>query len=277
MYAEHTNIFTSFEIIMWIVIGIVSIIMLWRIFVDEDWPGPMVLVPLLNLFVLGTIIFRVGWWGLRHTLKEVILIAILTVASLIFMPEIVESSPTLSAIIILMPPSIIGGYLITRKLGCHSYNLYIPAATIVFSIIAMIGVFILLMILAIKSLGAEGIHKLVTETVPGIKNVEADTVLTIFNMGIYVIVLIAITSVPSIFVCSVIGAWIGERIRLQFSHTPPDEGFMKIDNRIPSKPLIDTSTSDNSPVRFRPKNSAEEPTTTEKQPEKMTILEKLKS
>ena len=184
MYAEHTNIFTSFEIIMWIVMGIVSIIMLWRIFVDEDWPGPMVLVPLLNLFVLGMIIVRVGWWGLRHTLKEVILIAILTVASLIFMPEIVESSPTLSAIIILMPPSIIGGYLITRKLGCHSYNLYIPAATIVFSIIAMIGVFILLMILAIKSLGAEGIHKLVTETVPGIKNVEADTVLTIFNMGI---------------------------------------------------------------------------------------------
>ena len=133
------------------------------------------------------------------------------------------------------------------------------------------------MIFAIKSLGAEGIHKLVAEIIPGIQDVDADTVLTIFNMGLYVVVLMAIASIPSVFVSGVIGAWIGEKIRLQFSHTSPDDGFMKIDNRVPPKPLIDTSITGNSPVRFRAQNTAEEPATTEKQPAKMTILHKLKT
>lgn len=277
MYAKHTNIFNPFEIFMWIVMGIVSIILLWRTFEDEDWPGPLVFVPLLNLVVLGIIVARVGWWALRHTLKEVILIAILTVVSLHFMPVIIESCPTLSGIIMLMPPSIIGGYLVSRKLGCHSYNLCIPAATITFTIIAISGIFILLMTLAGKSLGSERIHKILAEAIPVINDANADTALSTFNFGLYVIALIMIFSMPVFFVNGVIGAWIGEKIRLQLPHTPPNDDFMKIDNRVPPRPLVDRSTSDNCPLRPRARNSSQTPTTTEKQPVKTTILDKLKT
>jgi hypothetical protein len=277
MFAEYANIFTPLEIFMWALLGIVSIVLLWKIFEDEDWPGVIVLIPIFNLIVLGIIIFRVGWWGLRHTLKEVILISILTVLSLFFIPELVGSSLTLSAMIQFMPPSIIGGYLVARKLGCHSYSLYIPAATVVFTISILLGISIFLMVFAIKSLGAQGIHKLVAEIIPGIQDVDADTVLAVFNMGLYVIVLIAIASIPTVFVTVVIGAWIGEKLRLQFSHaSPPDNGFMKIDNRVPPRPFIDVSGSINSPLRSRAKNTTEEPAPTE-QPAKVTILDKLNS
>jgi hypothetical protein len=276
MYAEHASITILSEIIMWTVTGILSVALLWRTFEDEGWPGVLAFFPLINLIILGIIIVRIGWWSLRHTLIEIILITILTIASLYFMPVMVKSCPTLSAIIILMPPSIIGGFLVSRKLGCHAYNLYIPAATITFPFIVITGIFILLMIFAIKSLGAEGIRKILVETVPGIKEVDAETALSIFNMGLYIVVLIMITSVPAIFVYGIIGAWIGERIRLQFSHTPPNEVFMKIDNRVPPRPLVDISTSINSPLRSRARNMAKEPATT-KRPAKMTIIDKLKA
>jgi len=165
----------------------------------------------------------------------------------------------------------------SRKLGCHSYNLYIPATIVAFSILAMTGIFTLLMIFAIKSLGAEGIQKILAGTAPGIKDADSETALKIYNMGLYIVVLIMIASIPAFFVYGVIGAWIGEKIRLQFPHTPPDEDLLKVDNEVPPRSLVDISTSINSPLRSRAKNTAEEPVTTEKQPVKMTILNKLKA
>jgi len=276
MFAEHAGITFLLEIFMWIVTGIATVVLLWKTFEDEGWPGILALLPIINLIVLGMIMARVGWWALRHTLIEIILITILTIASLYFMPMIVKSSPTLSGIIILMPPSIIGGFLVSRKLGCHSYNLYIPAATITFSILGMTGIFILLMTFAAKSLGAVGIHKILSQAVSVTKDMDADTALTIFNTGLYIIVLITIASIPSLFVCGIIGAWVGEKIRLQFPHTPTDEVFIKIDTKIPPRPMVDVSTSINSPLRSRAQNTAQEPANTKK-PAKMTIIDKLKA
>jgi len=277
MSPENTFEITLLEVFMMFAMWIVSIILLWRIFDDEDWPGWLAIMPIFNLIVLGMIIARAGWWGLKNTLKEIILISVLTVACLIFIPTIVESSPTLSGFIILMPPSIIGGYLVSRKLGCHSYNLYIPASTLVFSIVAMIGIFVLLIVLSMKSLGANGLQELLSKDMPILRTVDAEYVVMILNMGIFILVLMSLTSLPSLFVCGVIGAYVGEKIRMRLSPSGPAGGYIDIHKPVPSKPLVDTRISGNSPLRFHAQDAAEGPGAGKKPPEKMTILEKLKA
>jgi hypothetical protein len=266
-----------FDVFIQFNLWVVSVILLWRIFDDEDWPGWAAIVPIFNTVVVVVIATRTVMWALKNVLKEVILIAVLTIVCIILIPAVSSSSPTLSGFIKLIPPSILGGYLLARKLGSDEYNLYVPAAVTMFCAVFMIGLFIFLMILAFQILGAEKIQEILSDETTQSYALDADMMQDILSMGIFMLIVSTVASVPCFFVCGVIGGWIGEKIRVRFSKAGPLEGYEEIRGPSPSKPVIDTSVGVNSPLRFRARDAAEEPTAEEKPPDEMTILEKLKT
>lgn len=266
-----------FDIFIQFIFWIVTVILLWKIFDDEDWPGWGAIVPIFNTIIVGVIATRTILWGLKNVLKEVILIAVLTLVCIVLIPVVSSSVPTLSGLIKLIPPSIVGGYLLARKLGSDEYNLYIPGAITLFCAVFMICLFICVMILALEILGAEEIQKILSGDTTQRYTLDADMIRNILSMGIFMLIVSMIASVPCFFACGVIGGWIGEKIRARFSKAGPLKGYEEIRGPSPSKPLVDTSVGVNSPLRFRTPDAAEEPTAEEKSPDEMTILEKLKT
>ncbi len=277
MYPESIYGVDIFECFMQFILWSVTIFILWRIFENEDWPGWTATVPIFNVVVVGTIAARAGWWAVRNTLKEVILIGLLTVACLMFIPGIVEASATLSVFIKLMPPSIIGGFLLAKKLGRDDYTLYVPSTVIAFAVVILIGISISVTIFAIRFLGAEGVQTVLAESEPKLGNVNTDILMAMLNFGIFISILSTIAGIPCLFVCGFIGAWIGEKIGVRFLTSDPDIAYAEICTPVPSEQLFDSTIAENSPLRFRAQNAAEESKTEEKTQEEIADLEKLKA
>jgi hypothetical protein len=67
-------------VIIGIVLGIISIIALWKVFQKAKQPGWAAIIPIYNVYVLLKVVGRPGWWVLLYLIPFVNIIVHLVVA-----------------------------------------------------------------------------------------------------------------------------------------------------------------------------------------------------
>ncbi len=226
------------------------ILALWIIFTKEGWPLWAAVLPFCNLFVITIIIVR----AIRNavsTLKESLFVLTLSIVSMVLILKFATKNQTSVAFMSMLLVAAIGGFIFSWRFGNDDNNVYIPATLNVLTAIVTIGIGIVILVHSVNLHGEAHLNDVLLQEFLKCHGITTRDLYKTLSMGIFLLVVSLMLSVPYLFAFCAIGAWIGKTIKRIIWVIPR---FYK-----------------------RIKSAQTKLTMLEKQPEDMDIIEKLQS
>jgi len=188
------------------------ILALWIIFTKEGWPGWACVLPFCNLFVITIIIVR----AIRNavsTLKESLFVLTLSIVSMVLILNFATRNQTSLAFMNMLLVTAIGGFIFSWRFGNDDNSVYIPAVLNILTIIVTLVIGIVLLIIGVNLHGEAHLDDVLLQELLKCHGITTRELYNTLRMGIFLLVVSFMVSVPYLFAFCVIGAWIGKIIQ----------------------------------------------------------------
>ena len=189
------------------------ILALWIIFTKEGWPGWACVLPFCNLFVITIIIVRTIRDDVTSTLKESLFVLTLSIVSMVLILNYATKNQTSITFINMLFVTATGGFIFSWRFGNDDNNIYIPAALNVLTVIVTVGIGIVILVNGVNLHGEAHLDDVLLQDLLRYHGITTRDLYKTLRMGIFLLVVSLMLSVPYLFAFCAIGAWIGKTIK----------------------------------------------------------------
>jgi hypothetical protein len=189
------------------------ILALWIIFIKEGWPGWACVLPFCNLFVITIIIVRTIRDEVTSKLKESLFVLTLSIVSMVLILNIATKNQTSIAFMNMLFVTAIGGFIFSWRFGNEDNSVYIPAALNVLTVIVTLCIGIVLLVIGVNLHGEAHLDDVLLQELLKCHGITTRDLYKTLRMGMFLLVVSLMLSVPYLFAFCVIGAWIGKTMQ----------------------------------------------------------------